>query len=98
MSNLISVLRASKGLLGALKGVPRSGAGADNGQTESVKRAVSAAYGIATGLMTESEFCWNWGMHRDDVREELRSSFPGNGLGDSDGFSEELYFYAFRQT
>ena len=98
MSNLYSVLRASKDLLGALKSVPRSGAGADSSQTASVKRHVSAAYGIATGLMTESELCWNWGMHRDDVREELRSRLGGNGLGDSDGFSEELYFYALRST
>jgi ubiquinone/menaquinone biosynthesis C-methylase UbiE len=98
MSNLFSVLRASNGLLGALKGVSRSGDGADHSQTASVKSAVSAAYGIATGLMTESEFCWNWGMHRDAVREELRSRLGGNGLGESDGFSEELYFYAFQQT
>jgi SAM-dependent methyltransferase len=98
MSNLFSVLRASKDLLGALKSVPRSGAGADSSQTASVKRHVSAAYGIATGLMTESELCWNWGMHRDDVREELRSRLAGNGFGESDGFSEELYFYALRST
>src|ERR1700712_4663262 len=98
MSNVISVLRASKGLLGALKSVPRSGAGADSSQTDSVKRAVSAGYGIATDLMKDSELCWNWGMHRDDVREELRSRLAGKGLGDSDEFSEELYFYALRAT
>lgn len=98
MSNLISVLRASNGMLAALKSVPRSGAGADSSQTAAVKRQVSAAYGIATGLMDQSELCWNWGMHRDDVREELRKKLNGNGLGDSDGFSEELYYYALRST
>jgi ubiquinone/menaquinone biosynthesis C-methylase UbiE len=98
MSNLISVLRASKGLLDALKSVPRSGAGLDNGQTASVKSHVSAAYGTAMDLVTESKFCWNWGMHRDDVREELRSKLAGNGFGESDGFSEELYYYALRST
>jgi ubiquinone/menaquinone biosynthesis C-methylase UbiE len=98
MSNVFSVLRASKDLLGALKMVPRSGAGADNNQIASVKQHVSAAYGIATGLMTQTELCWNWGMHRDDVREELRSRLAGNGFGESDGFSEQLYFYAFRST
>jgi ubiquinone/menaquinone biosynthesis C-methylase UbiE len=98
MSNVFSVVRASKDLLSALKSVPRTGAGADSNQTASVKRHVSAAYGVATGLMTESKLCWNWGMHRDDVREELRSRLAGNGLGESDGFSEELYFYALRAT
>jgi ubiquinone/menaquinone biosynthesis C-methylase UbiE len=98
MSNVFSVLRASKDLVGSLKRVPRSGAAADSNQTASTKRHVSAAYGIATSLMTESELCWNWGMHRDDVREELRSRLAGKGLGESDGFSEELYFYAFRST
>jgi ubiquinone/menaquinone biosynthesis C-methylase UbiE len=98
MSNVFGVLRASKDLLGALKGVPRSGAGADSSQTASVKQAVSAGYNVATGLMKGSELCWNWGMHRDDVREELRSRLTGNGLGESDGFSEELYFYALRST
>jgi ubiquinone/menaquinone biosynthesis C-methylase UbiE len=92
------VLRASKGLLGALKGVPRNGAGADSDQTASVKRAVSAAYGIATGLMNESDLCWNWGMHRDDVQAALRSKLSGTGLGESEGFSEELYFYALQHT
>ena len=98
MSNLMSVLRASNDLLGALKSVPRSGAGADSNQTASVKRHVSAAYGVATNLMNESDLCWNWGMHRDDVRDELRSKLSGNGLGESDGFSEELYYYALRAT
>jgi SAM-dependent methyltransferase len=98
MSNLIGVLRASKDLLGALKNVPRNGAGADSSQTASVKRHVSTAYGIATGLMTESELCWNWGMHRDDIRTELRRRLGANGLGESDGFSEELYFYALQST
>jgi ubiquinone/menaquinone biosynthesis C-methylase UbiE len=98
MSNVFSVLRASKDLLSALKSVPRGGAGADSNQTALVKRHVSAAYGVATGLMTDSELCWNWGMHRDDLREELRSRLGGNGLGQSDGFSEELYFHALRST
>ena len=69
MSNVFGVLRASKDLLSALKNVPRNGAGADSSQTALVKRHVSAAYGVATGLMTESELCWNWGMHRDDFCE-----------------------------
>jgi ubiquinone/menaquinone biosynthesis C-methylase UbiE len=98
MSNLISVLRASKDLVSSLKNVPRSGSGFDNNQTAMVKRHVSTAYSVATGLMNESEFCWNWGMHRDDVREELRSKLNGNGFGESDGFSEELYYYALRAT
>jgi SAM-dependent methyltransferase len=98
MSNLVGVLRASKDLLGALKNVPRNGAGADSSQTALVKRHVSTAYGIATGLMTESELCWNWGMHRDDIRTELRRRLGANGLGESDGFSEELYFYALQST
>jgi ubiquinone/menaquinone biosynthesis C-methylase UbiE len=98
MSNVFSVLRASKDMLSALKNVPRNGAGADSNQTALVKRHVSAAYGIATGLMTESELCWNWGMHRDDMRDELRSKLGGNGLGESDGFSEELYYYALQST
>lgn len=98
MSNLMSVLRASNNMLAALKSVPRSGAGADSSQTASVKRHVSAAYGVATNLMNASDLCWNWGMHRDDVREELRSKLNGNGLGKSDGFSEELYYYALRAT
>lgn len=98
MSNVFSVLRASKDLLSALKNVPRGGAGADSHQTALVKRHVSAAYGVATGLMTDSELCWNWGMHRDDLRDELRSKLDGHGLGQSDGFSEELYFYALRST
>lgn len=98
MSNVISVLRASKDLLSALKNVPRGGAGADSSQTALVKRHVSAAYGVATGLMTESELCWNWGMNRDDLREELRSKLGGNALGGSDTFSEQLYYYALRST
>jgi len=98
MSNLMSVLRASNDLLDALKSVPRSGAGADSKQTAAVKRHVSAAYGVATNLMNESDLCWNWGMHRDDVRDELRSKLNGKGLGESDGFSEELYYYALRAT
>jgi ubiquinone/menaquinone biosynthesis C-methylase UbiE len=98
MSNVFSVLRASKDLLSALKSVPRGGAGADSSQTALVKRHVSAAYGVATGLMTDSELCWNWGMHRNDLREELRSRLDGSGLGESDGFSEELYYYALRST
>jgi len=98
MSNLVSVLRASKDLLSALKDVPRNGAGADSSQTAMVKRHVSAAYGIATGLMTESELCWNWGMHRDDMRAELRRRLGSHGLGESDGFSEELYLYALLST
>jgi ubiquinone/menaquinone biosynthesis C-methylase UbiE len=98
MSNLFSVLRASKDMLSALKKVPRNGAGADHNQSALVKQHVSTAYGIATGLMTESELCWNWGMHRADMQAELRSRLGGNGLGESDGFSEELYFYAFQST
>lgn len=98
MSNLVSVLRASKDMLSALKSVPRNGVGADSNQTASVKRHVSAAYDIANGLMTESELCWNWGMHRDDMREELSNRLGGNGLGQSDSFSEQLYFYALRAT
>jgi ubiquinone/menaquinone biosynthesis C-methylase UbiE len=98
MSNLFSVLRASKDLLSALKSVPRNGASADNGQTAKVKRHVSDAYSVATGLMTESEFCWNWGMDRADVREELRSRLAGNSFGASDGFSEQLYYYALQST
>lgn len=98
MSNLMSVLRASNDLLGALKNVPRTGAGADSRQTATVKRHVSAAYEVATNLMDASDLCWNWGMHRDDVREELQSKLKGNGLGKSDGFSEELYYYALRAT
>jgi hypothetical protein len=82
------VLRASKDLLGALKNVPRNGSGADDNQTVLVKRHVSAAYGIATGLMSASELCWNWGMDREDVRDDLRSKLAGNRLGESDGFSE----------
>lgn len=98
MSNLMSVLRASKDMLSALKNVPRNGASADSSQTALVKKHVSEAYGIATGLMTDSELCWNWGMDRDDTREELRSRLGGNGLGESDSFSEQLYFYALRST
>jgi SAM-dependent methyltransferase len=98
MSNLFSVLRASKDMLSALKNVPRSGVGADSSQTALVKQHVSAAYGIATGLMTESELCWNWGMHRDELRDELRDRLGRSGASESDDFSEQLYFYALRST
>ena len=98
MSNLFSVLRASKDMLSALKNVPRSGVGADSSQTALVKQHVSAAYGIATGLMTDSDLCWNWGMHRDDTHEGLRSKLGDKRAGESDDFSEQLYFYALKST
>ena len=78
----------------ACRGVGRFG----HGQTASVQKPLSAAYGTAMDLVSESAFCWNWGMHRDDLREELRSKLAGSGRGESDGFSEELYYYALRST
>ena len=97
MSSLVTVLRACEGLLGALAAVHRGNARLGGGGADTIKRKVGNTYGVAAGFMSDTQLCWNWGMHRDDVHEELRTRFAGyDGAGESDGYSEQLYFYAFR--
>jgi len=39
---------------------------------------------------------WNWGLHRDDVDSELQKRLPDYHF-ETDGYSEQLYFYMVRQ-
>lgn len=39
---------------------------------------------------------WNWGLHRDDVDAELKERLPDYHF-ETDGYSEQLYFYMVRQ-
>jgi ubiquinone/menaquinone biosynthesis C-methylase UbiE len=77
---------AATGLRDLNAGIP----GADQ-----IKGAVSAVYDDVASWSRTGDF-WNWGMHCEDLLNELNSLRPNFNAGVSDGFSEQLYFQTLR--
>ena len=62
---------------------------------DQLKGAVSAIYDDVASWSRTGDF-WNWGMHDDELLNELNSLRPGFNRGVSDSFSEQLYFQTLR--
>ncbi|WP_167977471.1 class I SAM-dependent methyltransferase [Lentzea indica] len=77
---------AATGLRDLNAGIP----GADQ-----IKGAVSAVYDDVASWSRTGDF-WNWGMHCEELLNELNSLRPNFNAGVSDGFSEQLYFQTLR--
>jgi SAM-dependent methyltransferase len=96
MNALMKVMNAGDGLFEALTDLHRDGAEADSSRAEAIKRKVLATYDVGARLMAQTSLLWNWGVHREDIEQELRTKIASFESGGSDGYSEQLYLYAFR--
>ncbi|MFR9729799.1 class I SAM-dependent methyltransferase [Saccharopolyspora sp. MS10] len=64
-------------------------------EAERLKRASATIYDLAVERASGHEL-WNWGMHDQEVADEVERLLPGFGRFGTDGFSEQLYFQALR--
>ncbi|MFI6097681.1 methyltransferase domain-containing protein [Lentzea sp. NPDC051213] len=62
---------------------------------DQIKGAVSAVYDDVASWSRTGDF-WNWGMHDQEMLNELNRLRPGFNAGVSDGFSEQLYYQTLR--
>lgn len=96
MSALMKALNAGGGLFDALAELQRDGAEGDEGRAATIKSKVLATYDAGASLMAQNPLFWNWGMHREDLHQELRRKIANyDGCG-SDGYSEQLYLCVFQ--
>jgi ubiquinone/menaquinone biosynthesis C-methylase UbiE len=63
----------------------------------SVSRNISALYDALT-LEPGETGSWNWGMYDESVDSEIRTTLVDYDQYGSDGFSEQLYFFAAKDT
>lgn len=68
-----------------------------NVDDELAARLKSSSAGMYNQLATTAPRFWNWGFHRDDVHAELQKRLPDCNF-ETDGFSEQLYYYMIRQV
>jgi ubiquinone/menaquinone biosynthesis C-methylase UbiE len=96
MSVLTKALNAGGGLFEALAELQRDGADGNDDRAAVIKSKVLATYDAGASLMAQSPLFWNWGMHREDLHQELRRKIANYDVCGSDGHSEQLYLYVFQ--
>ncbi|WP_316187495.1 MULTISPECIES: class I SAM-dependent methyltransferase [unclassified Bradyrhizobium] len=70
------------------------GAAADL-QKERFKSAVATFYDLSASASVSGEV-WNWGMYDEVIDNQISALIPGYNKHGSDGFSEQLYFFAVK--
>jgi ubiquinone/menaquinone biosynthesis C-methylase UbiE len=67
---------------------------------QTIKRKIELAYNgnVTSGLNSDSLQFWNWGMSSDAIRREIIQTLGEFDRRISDGYSEQLYFYALKQV
>ncbi len=66
------------------------------GEERRIQRSITSMYDLVASRSLKGDI-WNWGMDRPDVRQQIEQLLPHFNEYDTDGFSEELYFYALSQ-
>lgn len=61
----------------------------------SIKRRIGDSY---NSWADSALWFWNWGMHDDDVHRDIAQHLDGYHQYESDGFSEQLYYYTLKQV
>lgn len=61
-----------------------------------IKAGITSLYEAATGWSVKGDL-WNWGLHDQEVAEEIEKLIPGFGLFDTDTYSEQLYMLTLRE-
>lgn len=62
-----------------------------------IKESISSAYDKAAEIWDQGDV-WNWGMYDADILREIESLIPEFAQFNTDGFSEQLYFYVLRRV
>jgi len=60
-----------------------------------LKRRVAALYDLAAGW--KNVLAWNWGYDSEDLHREIAERIPDYDADQSDGLSEQLYYFTLRQ-
>ncbi|HEX8174209.1 MAG TPA: class I SAM-dependent methyltransferase [Pyrinomonadaceae bacterium] len=61
-----------------------------------IKGNVAVIYDL-TAYRSQKGDLWNWGMHNEELDREINERIPNYNKFDTDGFSEELYFYTLKE-
>lgn len=62
-----------------------------------LKKSIAVSYDLQA-QMSKKGILWNWGFHDDQIAKEINARIPDFLNYDTDGFSEELYFFALKQV
>jgi len=92
-----NVSRVMREFAGALHYLNADRAAKKRGPDEraELKRRVAALYDLAAGW--KNVMAWNWGYDREDIHRELSGRIPGYDADESDGLSEQLYYFVLGQ-
>jgi SAM-dependent methyltransferase len=63
---------------------------------KNVKAGIASLYEAAAGWSAKGDI-WNWGMHDQELADEIEKLIPGFSLFDTDTFSEQLYLLTLRE-
>lgn len=66
-------------------------------QRQACKSAVRAMYDFA-GAQIRSGIAWNWGLDLEEIDRGIEAAIPSYKYADTDGFSEQMYFFALQAT
>lgn len=66
-------------------------------QRQACKAAVRAMYEFA-GAQIRSGTAWNWGLDMAQIDRQIEAAIPLYTHADTDGFSEQMYFFALQAT
>jgi SAM-dependent methyltransferase len=89
------VVRGWGDALTALNGTPNGGN--TTADTASIKQKVAAMYDWAAPDSSRG-LLWNWGMYHEGVNRKVGEALPGYDKYESDGHSEQLYYYVLDQV
>ncbi len=68
-----------------------------DGERQACKAAVRAMYDFA-GAQIRSGIVWNWGLDMEEIDNCIEAAIPSYKHPGTDGFSEQLYFFALQAT
>ncbi|UXI65936.1 class I SAM-dependent methyltransferase [Tahibacter amnicola] len=66
-------------------------------QRQACKEAVKAMYDFA-GAQIRSGIAWNWGLDMPEIDRRIEAAIPSYKSANTDGFSEQMYFFALQAT
>lgn len=66
-------------------------------EKQSCKASVKAMYAFA-GAQIRSGTVWNWGLDMEEIDDRVEELMPSYKHAGTDGFSEQLYFFALHAT
>jgi ubiquinone/menaquinone biosynthesis C-methylase UbiE len=68
----------------------------DDAAASGIKAGITSVYEAFAGSSMKGEL-WNWGLHDQEVAEEIEKLIPGFGGFDTDTYSEQLYMLTLRE-